>query len=93
MADADTEAINAAEALLRNIPEYDWLTKGGLQWWTIPQLAEHLPLGEAAIRARIREFPGAQDYGEKIGYRIPRSGVILYLARILVEQQRHQDAG
>jgi hypothetical protein len=92
MPNDEAEELREAEAMLRKIPEYEWLITNGLQWWTVPQLAEHLPIGEAAIRARIHEFPGAQDYGDKIGYRIPKSGVIMYLARILVRQQQ-QDAG
>jgi len=83
----------AAEALLRTIPEYAWLTQSGRQIYTTAEVAEYLHIGVFAVRVRCQDglFPGAIDYGIGIGWRIPRSGLILYLANRV--QQGQIDAG
>jgi hypothetical protein len=80
--------LEEAENLLSRIPEYNWLTKDGTDWYKAEELATHLGIGEHAVRARCKDgsIHGATFYGEKIGWRIPRSGVILYLASIVSSQ-------
>lgn len=69
---------------MRQYPDYDWLTKSGLQFWTVSEVAKNLNIGPAAVRARCESgaFDGALFYGVQIGWRIPRSGLIVYLATL-----------
>ena len=77
----------AAEQLLAAIPEYAWLVQSGKQWWTVAEVSEALGIGLGAVRALAErgDIAGAVLYGQQIGWRLPRSGLVLYLARL---QQR-----
>jgi hypothetical protein len=76
------EEISQAEAYLRSYPEFDWLTKNGQQWFRTQEVSDGLGIGEAAVRAICDrgEIDGAINYGKPIGWRMPRTGLIMYLA-------------
>jgi hypothetical protein len=87
----DEEMIEAT-AYLAQFPEYRWLTTGGLQMYRISDITPHLAVGEKAIAALCErgEIAGAVSFGTPIGWRIPRSGLIVWLA---AQVRRNQAAG
>lgn len=76
--------LEKAEKLLRDQlgDEYVWLLDSDLVFFTIPEVARHARMDEYAIRLRCEsgEIPGSVRHGGKTGWRIPRSGLILYFA-------------
>ncbi len=77
------DEIREGEQVLAQFPEYRWLTSSGLQWWTVSEVADHLGVGKDVVRGwcERQEIPGAVLYGQQIGWRMPRSGLIVYCAR------------
>jgi hypothetical protein len=82
--------IAAAEQMLAAIPEYAWLVQSGKQFYTAAEVSAALGIGVGAVRALCErgDIAGAVLYGTQIGWRLPRSGLLLYLARL---QQRGAD--
>lgn len=78
---ADGDAAKDAQKYLSQFQEFDWMTKSGQQWYKIDEVSNGLALGEEALRRACvnGEFPGAQNYGPGIGWRIPRSSLILWI--------------
>jgi hypothetical protein len=74
--------IQEAERILAQLPEYGWLTSDSKSWWTVSEVAEHLEIGESAVRGWCEKglIPGAVLHSRQLGWRIPRSGLMLYLA-------------
>lgn len=74
----------AAEQALRHFPEYDWLTQSGQQWWAVTEIKEKLGIGEQAIRTRCENgmIPGAVNHGVAVGWRIPRRGLLMFVASL-----------
>lgn len=57
---------------------------GGQQWYRAVEAAQHLGLSDDAVRtlAERGQIPGAILHDERrIGWRLPRSGLITYIAR------------
>ena len=78
-----------------NYPEDAWALSDQ-QWYTVAEIAAKLAMSAGGIRnmAERDEFPGAIQYAEKrIGWRIPRSGVIAFIAtQRRATSQRRVDA-
>ncbi|HEX9413779.1 MAG TPA: helix-turn-helix domain-containing protein [Ktedonobacterales bacterium] len=77
-----TDDLAEAEAVLRQWPEYAWLTESGVQWYRVGDVADHLGMSRETMRAMCERgaIPGAVNYGQQLGWRIPRSGLLRYLA-------------
>jgi len=73
-----------ADKYLKQFTEFDWLTRNNTPWWTTSDVATNLGLGNAAVRAFCErgEIEGAIFYGNRIGWRIPRHGLIIFLANL-----------
>lgn len=84
-----------AEKVLGQIPEYSWLVQSGQQWWTVAEVSEHLNVGRDVIRrwAEQGSIAGAVLYGVQLGWRLPRSGLILHLARLVRGGSAKDSAG
>jgi hypothetical protein len=72
------------EKYLRDLayPEDTWVLSGQ-QWYAASEIADRLGLSDGGVRnlAERGVFPGAIQYAEKrIGWRIPRSGLIAFIA-------------
>lgn len=82
-----------ALAMLREIPEYDWLTGSDAPWWTVEQVASHTGVSEETVRSRAKggEIPGAIQYDRPVGWRLPRSGLLAFYSERYRRQQ--QSAG
>jgi hypothetical protein len=82
--DEDTlrQRIADAEAILRPIPEYDWLVRSGKQFWKGSEIAEVFGIDSRKVAEWCAEglIRGATEFGEKLGWRIPRSGLVLFFA-------------
>jgi hypothetical protein len=91
-ADVSAADVSAAERLLAGIPEFAWLTGSKQQWWTVDEVSDKLGIGPAAVRSLIEhgDIAGAVLYGTRIGWRLPRSGLLVYLARLRREAQGRQ---
>jgi hypothetical protein len=74
--------LQEAERILAQLPEYAWLTKNAKLWWRVAEVAEHLEIGESAVRSWCERglIPGAVLHTRQLGWRIPRSGLVQYLA-------------
>ncbi len=77
------EELAAAEAMLRERPEYAWVFASGLQWFTTSDISRGTGLAVNTVRKRCEqgEVPGAAWYGSDIGWRVPRSGLVEWLSR------------
>lgn len=88
------------EQYLRDLgyPQNDWVL-GGQQWYTISEVAEHLAISDEGVRKLVESgsMPGSLMHGiKRIGWRIPREGLIVYLAnahRRVEERRRDTTAG
>jgi hypothetical protein len=74
--------IAAAEAMLRTIPEYDWLTKSNKLFWRSSEIAEIFGIDSRTVIEWCTSglIEGATGFGEKLGWRMPRSGLLLFFA-------------
>lgn len=84
MPDGENADVQEAERWLGAIPEYDWLTTSGQQWHTAAEVSEHIAVAKDAIRRWCErgQIAGAVLYGQQIGWRMPRSGLLLHFARM-----------
>ncbi len=80
---ADDETREALE-ILQAIPEYAWLVDSERPWFTVAEVSERTGVGEGGVRAWCERglIPGAVQFGHKIGWRIPRSGLLSYFASL-----------
>lgn len=96
--DNDAETIDYAgdEAYLRSLgyPEDAWLFSGQ-KWYRTAEVAEEMAISEDTVNrlAEAGHIPGAVLHGElgsgsrrRTGWRLPRSGLIVYMARRRREQ-------
>jgi hypothetical protein len=69
-------------------PEYAWVFAGD-GWFNVAEIARGLGVSRKIVTDWCRDsaFPGALYYGDNVGYRIPRSGLIEFLAKRLSGQQ------
>lgn len=81
----NSEELRAAEQTLRAIPEYAWLAESGQQWYTVAEVAEAMSIGKDVIRRWCERglIANAVMYGQQIGWRLPRSGLLLFFATIV----------
>lgn len=87
------------EKYLRDLgyAEDAWVLSGQ-QWYTTGEVADHLGLSEGGVRSLADRgaIPGAILHDAKrIGWRLPRSGLIAYVAaqRRNTEQRQQSDIG
>ncbi len=88
------------EEYLRSLayPQDAWVL-GGQQWYTALEAAEHLGVSDEYVRrlADKGAIPGAILHDvRRVGWRLPREGLIAYLAtqrRHTEQRQRGTDAG
>ena len=74
------------------VPEFAWVLSDQ-QLYTAVELAEHMAMSDEAVRklAASGAFPGAILHpNNRIGWRIPRSGVLNYLAVVSRATQNRQ---
>ena len=76
-----------AENKLRTTPGYTWLINDNKAFWTPQELEKYLGFSAQTIRRWVEAgaIPGALDFGAT-GIRIPRAGLIIYLANNLVQK-------
>lgn len=81
----DSNEVRAAERVLHAIPEYDWLSRSGQQWYTVSEVAPQMAVSKEMVRAWCErgQIVGAVLYGQQIGWRMPRSGLLLFFAEIV----------
>lgn len=82
---SENAEVRAAEQQLQAIPEYDWIARSGQQWFTVSEVATAMAVGKEAVRGWCERglIAGAVMYGQQIGWRMPRSGLLLYLADLV----------
>lgn len=76
-----------------NRAEDHWITRDDRPWWKLSQLERQLFGMEAeALRQAVMrgEMPGGVLVNQQAGWRVPRGGVLQYLARIRQQQERTQ---
>jgi len=78
-----------SERLLQARPEYAWLFTTRKEWYNVAESARGLGVSRTKVTEWCKEkvIPGVIYYGEDVGYRIPRSGLIVFLVERLGEQQ------
>lgn len=81
----EADAVREAERILQATPEYDWLARSGQQWYTVAEVATAVAVSKALVRAWCErgQIAGAVLYGQQIGWRLPRSGLLLFFAEIV----------
>lgn len=85
--------VQAAQLELATIPEYDWLTQSDEPWFTVAQVAPHMGVSKETVRGWCENghIKHATLYQQQVGWRMPRSGLLLFFARRVREGQ--QSAG
>jgi len=81
MTDGD---VQRALSTLRPIPEYAWLVDSEQPWYSVSEVSERTGIGEGGVRGWCERglIPGAVLYGRQQGWRMPRSGLLLYFASL-----------
>ncbi len=81
--------MNEHEEMLRGRPEHAWLFTPNDGWYNATEVARGLGLTRKTVAEICKrgEIPGALWYGEDIGWRMPRAGVIEFIAQRLNSQQ------
>lgn len=74
--------VEEATALLRENGNYGWLLDAPYDFFTVEEVSNRLRIGENAVRSRLesKRIPGASYHGQGVGWRIPKNGLILYVA-------------
>lgn len=73
-----------AEAILRRIPEFDWLTGNERQWFAVNRIVHGYAMANETVKRLAPKVPGAMQYPGSGRWRIPRSGLMVYFARKVV---------
>jgi excisionase family DNA binding protein len=89
--------ISADEQYLRNLdfPQDRWVLSGQ-QWYTATEAAKYLAVSDEYIRnlAEQGAIPGAILHSaRRIGWRLPREGLIHYVAEQRRNTQRRREGG
>ena len=87
------DELRAAEAQLAQRPEYDWLTSDpAWAWFNVSEVARGAGVARRTVYVWCKEgrVPGAIDYGDSVGWKIPRSGLIEFFVGL---QRRQNQAG
>jgi Helix-turn-helix domain len=73
----------------RGFPEDAWILGDGQQWFKVSEVADPLGLSTNNLRtlAEQGKIPGAVLHGKQTGWRLPRSGIVIFLARLRQEQE------
>lgn len=81
----EAQDVREATQALAPFPEYDWLTKSGTQWYTVAEVADQLAISKEAVRGWCERglIVPANLYGQQIGWRLSRSGLLVFFARIV----------
>jgi hypothetical protein len=92
------EELREAERVLAAYPEYRWLMGAdgvSKQWWSVADVAAQLDLTADVVRAWCQrgEIPGAVLYEKQVGWRMPRSGLVVYFAKLQGWNGASQSAG
>jgi hypothetical protein len=76
--------VEQAQAILARIPEYAWLTSGNEQWYSPGEVAAAMGINAATVRLWCDrgDVVGAINYGGRMGWKLPRSGLLLYFAAL-----------
>lgn len=89
------EQIAEAEARLAQRPEFRWLAEApDTAWFNVTEAARHIGIAASTMRKLCErgDMPGSIYYGPDIGWRIPRSGLVEYLARAIGYGQHTEHA-
>lgn len=83
------DQLRTAEQTLRTIPEYRWLVNSEQPFWSSGNVAEHLAVSPTTVRLWCESggIVGAAFYGGRIGWRMPRSGLIIFLAGLIGQRR------
>lgn len=73
-----------AEARLQAVPEYAWILANSNQWYSAVEVAKQLGVSSDVVSkwCRERRIPGAVQMERRIGWRLPRSGILVFLAEL-----------
>ena len=95
--ETDLEAIAEAQRLLASIPEYHWLTQSDQAWFTVAEVAPNMAVSKETVRGwcEAGQIKHATLYQQQVGWRMPRSGLLLFFAERVRERQQpgQQHAG
>lgn len=79
--------LHRASRQLGRIPEYRWLFgEDAPDWWTTDLIAQHMGVSKKTVYTWAKDIIGARPAEGKAGYRIPRSGLLIYLADLEDEE-------
>lgn len=78
------EELERFEKSLSIRPEYNWLTQNPSPWRNMSEVATGMGVSRQTIKSWCErgQIPGAIDYGQDIGWRMPRSGLIEFIANL-----------
>lgn len=82
-----TMTLAEAEARLRALPEFGWLTGPAGQaqdWWSVSDILAHTPFSERVVRGWLRSGDVQwMELPKQKGFQVARSSLVLQLARLL----------
>jgi hypothetical protein len=79
------DELQAAQQFVCARPEYSWVCTHPNNWFTVSDISRYSGLSRPIVRGLVESgtFPGAIQYTESVGWRVPRSGLVEYYARQL----------
>lgn len=91
MPDENSEEVQESQQTLEAIPEYDWLTRSEQQWFTVSEVAPHMAVSKETVRdwCETGQIKHATLYKQQVGWRMPRSGLMLFFAKRVREREQH----
>jgi excisionase family DNA binding protein len=88
-----SEWLDSGTRTLGRIPEYRWLFSDMTpDWFTAEQVAERMGVSKKTVYGWCKKIIGARPGEGKTGYRIPRSGLVMFLADTEEEDLEEEDA-
>lgn len=78
-------SVERAAEVLSGIPEYAWLVESDQPWWKAAEVAKHAGVTADVVRSWCDsgKIQGAMLYAQQVGWRMPRSGLLLFFAGIV----------
>jgi hypothetical protein len=82
MPEPTSDEVARAEAMLSRVPEFAPLVGDGRPFWKTGEVAGLLGVTDHIVRGWCEsgQIRGATKYDQNVGWRIPRSGLLVFLA-------------
>lgn len=87
--------VQEAEEILRGIPEYSWIVESDQSFWRTGDILQAMGISAGTIIQWCKDglIDGATNFGGALGWRMPRSGLLLFFAARVKRHRTSQVSG